>query len=259
MVTISNWITKLEQNGYVQREIIYKDGSKEVEERRIYIAPIKENFDTSPKKFGEGIKEIFNTPLQKNFKDNNTLINNTMNNTHITAAKAAVGCDVIKNNDISNKEEQYDDDEEEGRSVTVTLHNAIKKNKRKSNIYDEQVNQIFDFYKQTFDGYFKRLTLTNGRKTKIEARLKAGYTVDDICTAIKNIRKSAFHCGDNDKHMFYATLEFICRNDETLEKWINADKTMGGNGYGTYRQDYNAGNGNDDAIANDKLFTRGLD
>jgi hypothetical protein len=75
-VTISNWITKLEVHGYISREIIYKKDSKEVVERRIYI---KENFNTSPKFFGEGIKEKFNTPIKENFKDNNTSINITKN------------------------------------------------------------------------------------------------------------------------------------------------------------------------------------
>ena len=80
-VTISNWITKLENKGYIERKIIYKDGSKEIKERRIYITPIKENFNTPQRNFGEGIKENFNTPIKENFKDNNTVSNNTFNNT----------------------------------------------------------------------------------------------------------------------------------------------------------------------------------
>ncbi len=78
-----------------------------------------------------------------------------------------------------------------------------KEKEENKNKYAEQVRLVFDFYKNTFDGYFKRLSLTNGRKAKIEARLKEGYSTDE--------------------NMFYATLEFICRNSETLEKWINAD------------------------------------
>lgn len=70
-VTISNWITKLEKQGHIHRKIIYKKGSKEIEERRIYITPIKNNFNTPIKNFGEGIKE--------NFKENNTVSNNTSN------------------------------------------------------------------------------------------------------------------------------------------------------------------------------------
>lgn len=79
--TISNWITKLEKQGHIYKEIIYKKGSKEIEERRIYITPIKEIFNTPTKNFGEGIKENFNTPIKKNLKENNTISNNTFNNT----------------------------------------------------------------------------------------------------------------------------------------------------------------------------------
>lgn len=87
--TISNWITKLEKQGHIHREIIYKKGSKEIEERRIYITPIKnnfntpikENFNTPIKNLGEGIKENFNTPIKENFKENNTLLNITSNTT----------------------------------------------------------------------------------------------------------------------------------------------------------------------------------
>jgi predicted phage replisome organizer len=166
------------------------------------------------------------------------------------------------------QQSQEQEEQQEDCNVTVTLRNAIDKNRidknknknKNKNIYNEQVVQIFNFYKETFDGYFKRLSLTDGRRTKIEARLKDGYTVDDICIAIKNIRKSTFHCGDNDKHMFYATLEFICRNSETLEKWINADNVMKeDNKYGQGRPSSNAGGRRENAIASDKLFTRGLD
>lgn len=80
-VTISNWITKLEEQGHIHREIIYKKGSKEIDERRIYITPIKNIFNTSIKKLGEGIKENFNTPIKENFKENNTVSNNTSNTT----------------------------------------------------------------------------------------------------------------------------------------------------------------------------------
>lgn len=81
-ISISNWITKLEKCGYIYREIIYKGGTKEIEKRLLYLdPPIKENFNTPKRKVKEGIKEIFNTPIKENFKDNNTGFNNTENNT----------------------------------------------------------------------------------------------------------------------------------------------------------------------------------
>jgi len=67
-VSVSNWISSLVEFGYIKSELIYKEGTKEIFNRylRILYDPIKENF---------------NTPIKENFKDNNTVINNTFNNT----------------------------------------------------------------------------------------------------------------------------------------------------------------------------------
>lgn len=69
-IAISGWVSNLEKNGYITRDIIYKDGTKQILNRylRIIEYPIKENF---------------NTPIKENFKDtiyNNTSINNTREN-----------------------------------------------------------------------------------------------------------------------------------------------------------------------------------
>lgn len=87
--------------------------------------------------------------------------------------------------------------------------------------YNDQIQEVWDHYLKTFDGFFTRLTLTKDRKTKIRARLAEGYTVEDIKRAISNIRQSPFHCGENDNGKFYADIIFICRNGSKLEEWIN--------------------------------------
>jgi hypothetical protein len=91
------------------------------------------------------------------------------------------------------------------------------------------VDEIFDHYCETFKGLYTRLTLTDKRKAHIKARLLEGYTVEQAKQAISNIRTSSFHCGENDKNMMYATIEFIFRNTETLEKWINHIPKKSGN------------------------------
>jgi hypothetical protein len=83
------------------------------------------------------------------------------------------------------------------------------------------VNEVFDYYCEVFKGLYTRLTLTDKRKSHIKARLTEGYTVEQIKQAISNIRTSSFHCGENDKGMMYATIEFICRSSENLERWVN--------------------------------------
>jgi hypothetical protein len=87
--------------------------------------------------------------------------------------------------------------------------------------YKEQIQEVWDHYLKTFDGFFKRITLTEDRKAKIKARLTEGNSVEDIKLAISNIRKSPFHCGDNDSGKFYADITFVCRSKSKLEEWIN--------------------------------------
>lgn len=64
--TIARWIKQLEQKGYITREVIYKEGSKEIEARHMRIChdPIGENATT---------------PTRENERDNNTSSNTTSN------------------------------------------------------------------------------------------------------------------------------------------------------------------------------------
>ena len=74
--TISRWLRDLKEKSYISIEMIYKEGSKEIDNRYIRIC-------------GEGIYKNVNTPIVKNVKDNNTLKNNTNNNTIINSTAEA--------------------------------------------------------------------------------------------------------------------------------------------------------------------------
>jgi predicted phage replisome organizer len=109
------------------------------------------------------------------------------------------------------------------------------KEREEETIYSEKpdfkadIQEIFDYYTYVFMGLYTRITLTDKRKTHIKARLTEGYTVEQIKQAILNIRTSSFHCGENDKGMMYATIEFICRSSENLERWVNHIPKKSGN------------------------------
>lgn len=79
--SISKWIKQLSDKGYVTSKIIYKEGTKEIEDRHIYIGtiPIEEKLNTPLTKVNEPIEEKLNTPIEEKLKDNNTIINNTIN------------------------------------------------------------------------------------------------------------------------------------------------------------------------------------
>ena len=63
--TIQRWLTELESAGYIHREVIYREGTKEIEKRLISI--VQQNSYANE-----------TTPSLKNETDNNTSINNTM-------------------------------------------------------------------------------------------------------------------------------------------------------------------------------------
>jgi hypothetical protein len=75
--TIKSCISELKEYGYINVKLIYKENSKEVEKRILTIA---ENFTTYGKNFHHPSEENFTTPGEKNCTDNNTSINNTINN-----------------------------------------------------------------------------------------------------------------------------------------------------------------------------------
>ena len=61
---------------------------------------------------------------------------------------------------------------------------------------------------------------TPGRINKIKARLKEGYSVDDIKLAIDGCRQDPFSMGQNDRSKPYNDIELICRTGEKLESFI---------------------------------------
>lgn len=76
--TVSLWISDLEKAGYIKTKLIYEPGTKNIKERRIFIAdPIMKNDDTYHEKEVDPIMKNDDTPIMKNREDNNTSINNT--------------------------------------------------------------------------------------------------------------------------------------------------------------------------------------
>lgn len=70
-VTISRWISSLVKHGFINRQIIYIKGTKEIDKRYLQLC-------------GGGINNDVISPINKIVKDNNTSINNTSINNNIT-------------------------------------------------------------------------------------------------------------------------------------------------------------------------------
>lgn len=73
--TVSRWISNLIKFGYIESEINYKNGSKEIEQRVLFILSIP-----NQKKVKPSPQKKVDPPIDKKVKDNNTSINNTRYN-----------------------------------------------------------------------------------------------------------------------------------------------------------------------------------
>lgn len=61
---------------------------------------------------------------------------------------------------------------------------------------------------------------TTGRREKIRARLRDGYTVEQLERAVDACAASDFHMGQNDSGTAYNDLTQILRNGEKLEQFL---------------------------------------
>lgn len=84
--TIKNWISQLVDKRYIQRSVKYREGTKEIERRKLFIGS-ENNFTTLGNYVPDPSENNFTTPSEKNFPVNNTSINNTFNNTNIYKEK----------------------------------------------------------------------------------------------------------------------------------------------------------------------------
>lgn len=80
-VSISTWISSLVKYGYLRRVYDYKDNTKMIERRKLYIKP---DFMTYKTSLGDPHQADFKQGIQGDFKDNNININNIKDNTDYT-------------------------------------------------------------------------------------------------------------------------------------------------------------------------------
>ncbi|HCJ6334803.1 TPA: DUF1376 domain-containing protein [Acinetobacter baumannii] len=80
--------------------------------------------------------------------------------------------------------------------------------------FKSEIQEVFEFWKVTFNKN-NRTVLDNPRKSKIQARLKEGYTVEDIKAAIVGCSKSQFHIEGN-----HTDLTLICRDATKLDHFL---------------------------------------
>lgn len=96
----------------------------------------------------------------------------------------------------------------------------------KSRVASLGVRQVFDHWRKTMD--HPRSKLDSNRRNKIAARLKDGFTVEELIAAIDGCSRSEFHMGDNDQKKKYDDIALICRDASKVEFFMSVEKPGGG-------------------------------
>ena len=165
--TVGNWINNLVKRGYLKSVIIYEKGTKNIQERRLYITTptnektdtsINKKIDTCQSKNLEGINEKIDTPINEKIEDNNTSINNTS---------------LLLNNNNNN----------------IHVKNEFSQSCKK--IKNQWIKIAYEF-----DLSGKQLKINDKRKRAINNLLKE-YSLEEMLQAMGKIRTSNFLQGNN--------------------------------------------------------------
>ncbi|HEJ0080868.1 YdaU family protein [Acinetobacter baumannii] len=81
--------------------------------------------------------------------------------------------------------------------------------------FKNEIQEVFEFWKVTFNKN-DRTVLSNDRKNKIKARLKEGYTSQDLKQAVIGCSKSSFHIEKN-----FTDIELICRSAKHVDQFLD--------------------------------------
>ena len=89
-------------------------------------------------------------------------------------------------------------------------------------------DQVFDHWKTSLN--HPRSILDAKRRRLINERLKEGFSVEDLKSAIDGCKQSPFHQGENDRRQVYDDISLICRDASKVEQFIACRVGLNGNG-----------------------------
>lgn len=89
---------------------------------------------------------------------------------------------------------------------------------RESEELKRKVERVFEVWRAEM-GKNGSAKLTRERRAKVEARLKEGYSVEELVAAVRNCAASDFHRGANENGTAYNDITLICRNGSKLEQF----------------------------------------
>lgn len=84
----------------------------------------------------------------------------------------------------------------------------------------KDIEEVFAHYKTYHPRAHKNPQAAVKEWNLVKARLKEGYSVQDLKDAIDGCHRSPFHMGENEGNVKYDSLELICRNSSKVSTFI---------------------------------------
>jgi len=113
----------------------------------------------------------------------------------------------------------------------VLKESSVEKPKNKKSLVDLKIDDIFSRWKLVMNHQVAKLD--SARKKIIAARLRDGYSSEELKLAIDGCKLSPFHMGQNDQSVVYDGIEVIFKSGGNVDKFIalaTRPKPMGGSG-----------------------------
>lgn len=82
----------------------------------------------------------------------------------------------------------------------------------------EQARRVFGFWREHMK--HPKAALDTKREKAITARLRDGYSVEDLVLAVKGCRLTPHNMGKNDRNQVYDDIELICRDAGHVDRFI---------------------------------------
>jgi hypothetical protein len=102
---------------------------------------------------------------------------------------------------------------------------SVKEDSITSHQLGEQIREVFDHWRTKM--IHPRAKLDSSRRSKITARLKDGFSVEDLKLAIDGCAASAWHMGENPSNKRFDDIALICRDAQKVEGFMVVDGSMG--------------------------------
>lgn len=118
------------------------------------------------------------------------------------------------------------------RNVSVTPCNENNPTAEAEAEEKQNINMVFEFWKKTMN--HPNAKLDKNRTSRIKARLREGYTVDQLCCAISNASQDKFLMGENEKGCVYDGIKTLLRDAEQVERLMALDGSESAGGSENY-------------------------